>query len=530
MFRTYRSRLIFYTILLLALLTGTLAYTYYYSRSIILEEAENSVASTARLLAGNIEMEENELLHYAEVMRDDQRIQEYTFMVTKVGSDGEALGKLHQRQFGWLPVERSVFIGNDGQILLGEEHPDLAQAVIDHIKYSKDPIFYFQGSKGLELVTWATVSYQGMGLAVVALTHILNSGWLAQHRIYSGGHLFIEKNNIVNLSTLPNSEGKAFIPRDGHVVLNDETYRISHIRLANEGKGTPHLWHGVSEEELLTKLSRHSRLALMLAVTGCAAILIIGLMIIRNFSRPLTQLMQITQAVAQGTLPMLDKSEETNEIDTLANRFAEMLQALREKQQEIDHAHKRLEESAITDSLTELYNRRYLKQAFPKILAQAQREDQCLSGLMLDLDHFKKINDQHGHLAGDKCLMHLAALLREISRASDYVFRVGGEEFLVLSISESPAGGKQLAEKIRNTLQERPCVFNDLTIPMTTSIGVSRADNKLAPDTALTHLLFQADKALYQAKGNGRNQVVAYKHLVQRDISLDTREKIQGEK
>ena len=300
MFRTYRSRLIFYTILLLALLTGTLAYTSYYSRNIILEEAENSIANTARLLAGNVEQEENELLHYAEVIRDDQRIQEYTFMVTKGGTDGEALDKLHQRQFGWLPVERSVFISKSGKILLGEEHPDLAQAVMDHIKYSKEPIFYFQGSKGLELVTWATISYQGVDLAVVALTHILNSAWLAQHRSYSGGNLFIEKNNIINLSTLPESEGKAFIPRDGHIMLNDEVYRISHIPLSNEGTGTPHLWHGVSEKELLTKLGRHSRLALLLAVVGCIAILFIGLMIIRNFSRPLSQLMQITQAVAQA--------------------------------------------------------------------------------------------------------------------------------------------------------------------------------------------------------------------------------------
>jgi diguanylate cyclase (GGDEF)-like protein len=523
MFRTYRSRLILYTSLLLVLLGSTLAYTYYYSRNIILEEAESSFANTANLLTGNIEMEENELLHYAEVVRDDLRIQEYTFMVTKVGTDSEALNKLYQRSFGWLPVERCVIVSNGGRIILGEDNPDLAQAVLDHRDYSRNQIFYFQGSKGLELVTWAPISYQNTELGFVALTHILNSSWLAQHRSYSGGDLFIETNNIIQHSTLPESEGKAFIPRDGRVLLNNEVYRINPIPLASEGKGTPHLWHGVSEQELLTKLERHSSLALLLALTGFAAILVMGLMIIRNFNRPLTQLMQITQAVTQGTLPMLDKSAETNEIDTLANRFAEMLQALREKQEEIDLAHKRLEESAITDSLTELYNRRYLKQTFPKILAQSQRDGHYLSGLMLDLDHFKAINDECGHLAGDQCLIHMAALLKEISRASDYVFRVGGEEFLVLSISDSVTGGQVLAEKIRVALQERPCRFDGQTIAMTTSIGVSRADSELEPDTALTHLLFQADKALYQAKGSGRNQVVVFNHITQREKPLQDR-------
>lgn len=510
MFTTYRSRLIFYTALLTTFLVAMLSYTYIYSRDAILEQAQRNTLSTARLLTGNIEMEENELLHYAEVIRDDPRIQEYMFMVTKVGAEVDALAQLFKRNFGWLPVERFVFIDTEGRSQLNEKASDLATAVQEHIQHSPNEIFYFQGKNGLELVAWADITYQGTRLGTVAITHILNSGWLSQHQSYTGGHLFIEKDNTVQLSTLPKTEGKTFLPSSNSIVMDGEIYRVRAIPLSGEGMNTPHLWHGISEQEILNQLEQHSQLILLLAILGSAATLFMGLMIARNFNRPLKQLMQITHAVTQGTLPMMDKSVETNEIDTLANQFSEMLQSLREKQEEIDRAHKRLEESAITDSLTGLYNRRYLKQVFPKLLAQAQRENHFLSGLTLDIDHFKKINDSHGHLAGDQCLSHISRLLKEFSRASDYVFRMGGEEFLILSLTDTAQGGELLAEKIRSTLEAQPVTYKKATIKMTTSVGVSLTDNSLNPESALTNLLYHADKALYAAKNKGRNQVVTY--------------------
>ncbi|MEE8378825.1 MAG: diguanylate cyclase [Gammaproteobacteria bacterium] len=510
MFTTYRARLFFYITLLAIFLSATLGYTYWVSRDLIITEVENSFANTARLLTGNVEMEENELLHYAEVVRDDLRIQEYMFMITKVGAEAGSLETLYDRSFGWLPIERYVFVGINGGIQLGNKHADLTHALLSHTKNSKDGIFYFQGNNGLELAAWAPVSYQGTPLGMFVVTHILNSGWLETHRNYSGGNLFIEQNNTVNISTLPTSEGKTFLPSDGHVVLNNEIYHVRPIPLSGEGRNTPHLWYGISEQELLDQLQSHGQLVLMLTILGTIAIMFLGLMITRNFSRPLNQLMQITQAVTQGAIPVMGKSTETNEVDTLANRFSEMLQSLREKQEEIERTHKLLEESAIMDSLTGLYNRRYLKQMFPKLLSQARRDGSTLSGLMLDLDHFKKINDNYGHLVGDACLSHLGVLLKQSSRASDYVFRVGGEEFLILSLGESPVSSEMLAKKINHSLSKQPFSSDQTIITMTASIGVSHVNNKLPAESALTNLLFQADKALYSAKNKGRNRVVIY--------------------
>ena len=500
-----------YTVLLVLFLMATLGYTYIYSRNVILDESENSLTDTAQMLNGNLEMEEMELLHYTEIVKDDLRIKEYVFMVSVVGTDDEALHTLYDRQFGWLPVERRIIMTNDGRILLGTEHASLAKAIQEHLETSKTQIFYIQSDAGTEMVTWAPITYQDKQLGIIAHTHILNNAWLEQHRQYSGGYLFLEHNNIIQLSSLPNAEGKPFsVNANGHANINNEAYRIRPIMLSGQSGKAPHLWYGVSERKLLAKLEHQSSIVLLLTLAGCIAVLWMGMMIIRNFSKPLTELMHITQDVAQGNLPEMGKSTANNEIALLSNQFSEMLTALREKQEEIEQVHRELEESAITDSLTKLNNRRYLQDIFPRILGQAQRESLYLTGIMMDIDHFKQINDRYGHLAGDECLVHFSGLLQEISRTNDYAFRIGGEEFLLLSLDDNMEGGKILAEKIRATLEHNPSQFKDVLIPMTTSVGVSHTDQTLPADEALTHLLFHADKALYQAKSSGRNQVRVY--------------------
>jgi len=510
MLSTYRFRLIAYTILLVAFLTATLGYTYVYSKNVILEEAENSVTNTGLLLNGNIEMEEKELLHYTEIVRDDLRIKEYVFMLVKVGTDDEALSTLYKRLYGWLPVKRRIILGNNGRILLGNENPDLAHTLINHMENSENHTFYTQSGKELEMVTWAPVSYQGVRLGVVALTHVIDNSWLNKYQQYSGGYMFIENDGIILQSNLPGAEGQKFNLTDGNLKVNNELYQIRPITIASVNDKIPHLWYGVSMRDLLGKLERHSRIVLTLTLSGAIAILWMGLIIVRNFNRPLTELIRITRAVANGNLPVMNQTHEKNEIGILSNQFAEMLQALREKQEEIDKIHQELEQSAITDSLTKLHNRRYLQDIYPRLMAQAQRDHLFLSAILLDLDHFKQINDRHGHLAGDQCLIHISKLVKEISRANDYGFRIGGEEFLILSINDSNEGSRLLAEKIRITLEQTPITFKDAIIPITTSIGVSHADTSLPADESLTNLLYNADKALYQAKSKGRNQVRMY--------------------
>ncbi|MDX1481113.1 MAG: DUF484 family protein [Woeseiaceae bacterium] len=171
----------------------------------------------------------------------------------------------------------------------------------------------------------------------------------------------------------------------------------------------------------------------------------------------------------------------------------------------------RLLRSGFTDVLTGWYNRRYLQVRLTEELARARRHGNPLTCLMLDLDHFKDVNDHHGHAAGDVVLRELAQLIDGQIRATDVAARYGGEEFVILLPDTDRTSGGLLAERIRAAVANAPFVINDkLTLSTTVSIGVAgarpgREDKDLK--TAGDALIARADVALYQAKADGRNRV-----------------------
>lgn len=165
-----------------------------------------------------------------------------------------------------------------------------------------------------------------------------------------------------------------------------------------------------------------------------------------------------------------------------------------------------LQRLATTDALTGLQNRRQLETVFTHLAAAADRQGHALGVVVVDLDHFKQINDRWGHHAGDAVLVHAAGLLRDHLRKSDWAFRIGGEEFcLLLPIASRHAGGA-IAESMRRRIAERPCDIEGQTIPLSASIGLS-----VYPDDAraFEQLLSVADERMYRAKQQGRNRVVA---------------------
>ena len=259
---------------------------------------------------------------------------------------------------------------------------------------------------------------------------------------------------------------------------------------------------------MIERLTEHRTTILTILVTGIIAILIIGMLLVRNFHQPLSALMRLTRKIGEGHLPQLKKLQVQNEIDQLVNNFVDMVTALQEKQNEVERAHEALRQSAITDSLTGLHNRRYLQMVFPKMLAQANREHKYLGAIIVDIDHFKRINDTFGHLAGDICLASFADELRDTSRANDDLFRLGGEEFLILTIAEDIAGIKAFAEKLRSVIEASTIVYQNQEISLTISLGISIASQHNSEQEILRQLLMQADEALYKAKNTGRNRVV----------------------
>jgi diguanylate cyclase (GGDEF)-like protein len=173
------------------------------------------------------------------------------------------------------------------------------------------------------------------------------------------------------------------------------------------------------------------------------------------------------------------------------------------------NAEHELAQLAATDALTGLANRRTLDQTLRHEWFRAQRSGKPLSVLMIDADHFKAFNDQHGHQAGDDALRALAKVIAEnVRRPADLVARYGGEEFSVILAETDSAGAQQIAEHIRVAVEQLPFVAG-VESPVTVSIGISTWTSASTTDGSLEQLLFAADKALYQAKEGGRNRVVA---------------------
>lgn len=158
------------------------------------------------------------------------------------------------------------------------------------------------------------------------------------------------------------------------------------------------------------------------------------------------------------------------------------------------------------DGLTQVHNKRSFDSALEREVSRATRYQRHLSLILFDIDHFKRINDTRGHLAGDAVLRQVAALVSAHIRRDDLVARVGGEEFALL-LPEIPIDGARIvAEKLRGLVARTPCRFEDAEIPVTSSFGVA----SISPEVPLTpvDLYRQADERLYEAKRGGRNMVV----------------------
>lgn len=165
-----------------------------------------------------------------------------------------------------------------------------------------------------------------------------------------------------------------------------------------------------------------------------------------------------------------------------------------------------LEKLALIDALTGAMNRRNLEQEASRLTARCLRTSDSLALMMIDIDHFKLINDLYGHLAGDAVLVKLSEVVRKTIRSDDYFARYGGEEFCILLPSTLKHEAWILAERLRQTFEETPVIFDGEGIRSSISIGVT--DSKES-GLEFGKLLAVADQALYQAKQQGRNRVVA---------------------
>ncbi|MFZ2266088.1 MAG: diguanylate cyclase [Azonexus sp.] len=245
----------------------------------------------------------------------------------------------------------------------------------------------------------------------------------------------------------------------------------------------------------------------MLLITALLALPIFILLFaaLNRLLQPLATLARDLHDMAEGTRPMQPLETRTaDEVADVSNSFNRLQGKLLEQEY-------RLAEMAHHDILTGLPNRLLINDRMENALRQMPRVGQSLALLFLDLDDFKKVNDNHGHQIGDLLLVEIAKRLSNCVRSADTVGRLGGDEFLILL---SPAGdpleaAERVAEKCLQALA-RPILIGDLSLVVSASIGIVICEKQQANSTTASQLMSQADVAMYRAKAAGRNRYAVY--------------------
>ncbi|MHB1127006.1 MAG: diguanylate cyclase [Bacillota bacterium] len=236
----------------------------------------------------------------------------------------------------------------------------------------------------------------------------------------------------------------------------------------------------------------------LIFVLGLAVALAAGILLARSILIPLHQLEEGARNIGEGNLAYRVELNNQDELGRLAEAFNTMADKLESSQAE-------LKELTVRDSLTGLYNHREFQNRLKEEFARSRRYARPLSLLMIDIDHFKKINDTYGHQVGDEVLCAFSRrLVREV-RPIDEISRYGGEEFVIILPETSAQGALATAERIRSLIARQSIIdHNGQSVPMTISIGVS-----VYPEDGLSEneLIRNADHALYAAKQSGRNCV-----------------------
>jgi len=168
------------------------------------------------------------------------------------------------------------------------------------------------------------------------------------------------------------------------------------------------------------------------------------------------------------------------------------------------HYHEEIYRLMTVDGLTQVYNRRYFNEALEREVNRSQRYERALSLIVFDIDHFKRVNDTHGHLAGDNLLRQIATAVKPKLRREDIFARTGGEEFGILLPEITLEGARVTADKVRRIVEATPLKVDQQLVPVTISLGCAQ----LGPgDQAAEDLYKRADERLYEAKQGGRNRV-----------------------
>jgi diguanylate cyclase (GGDEF)-like protein len=246
--------------------------------------------------------------------------------------------------------------------------------------------------------------------------------------------------------------------------------------------------------------------AILLVMIGLTAYLLS-----QGIVRPLQRLVSGASKISSGDLDVDLPIKRKDELGYTTLVFNSMVERLRENRAQLaainealQHKNSELEHISITDALTGIFNRRHMMNLLERHMRVFHRGKRPFSLLLLDIDHFKAVNDTYGHVVGDRILASVAGIVRDSLRVIDYAGRYGGEEFIVLLVDTGIEDAKRTAERIRSSVASKIHTFEANQINVTISIGIATYDNEREQ---MEDLIKRSDNALYKSKHEGRDRV-----------------------
>lgn len=243
----------------------------------------------------------------------------------------------------------------------------------------------------------------------------------------------------------------------------------------------------------------------LILIFTVAIIVILSLLLAYFIVKPLQKVIDSLDIIASGEFNVdIKQTNQYDEFGSLVNKFNNMATKLKRIKAASDNKNQQLLELSIRDHLTGLFNHRHLIEYGEIRALEANRNGMMLGLLMIDIDHFKRVNDTYGHPCGDYVITEVALLLKENLRSIDILARYGGEEFAVIIPNTTTAKAKIVADKICRKIEAHTFFYEEKQFEITVSIGVAVQQNS---ENKIMGIIKRADQALYQSKGNGRNQV-----------------------
>lgn len=274
----------------------------------------------------------------------------------------------------------------------------------------------------------------------------------------------------------------------------------------------------IHEKEVNRLVEETTGVIYLLEVVILVLAMIVGFGVSLYVTTPLEKLIAHTDEVAQGKFEQYKGANSLREVKELTEHFNYMIASLKdmnenlnqkvlERTSALNQANEQLKELSIRDPLTGLHNRRFLHESLEKEFNRAKRYGDDITCVMLDIDHFKKVNDTWGHDVGDEVLISVAGYLSRSIRDSDIVARIGGEEFCLILPATKPDAALAFLERLRLDISNMQFEAEDKFFNVTCSFGVAYLTKDIKSQAAL---LKRADEALYNAKAQGRDRVIEY--------------------